>query len=139
VDRVPRVDGILGAVSREDVEVVRAIHERWRRGDSARERFDPEIEWSTPHPVASLIRGREELLAFLRRYAGTWQDYRIELKEIRDVGEHRVLVPFSESGRGKGSGVGARVRPTGIWTVRDGRAISFKAYADRTEALKSWG
>jgi ketosteroid isomerase-like protein len=82
-------------VSREDVEVVRAIHERWRRGDSARELFDPEIEWSTPHPDASAIRGREELLAFLRRYAGTWQDYRIELEEIRDVGEHRVLVLFS--------------------------------------------
>jgi ketosteroid isomerase-like protein len=92
-------------VSREDVEVVRAIHERWRRGDSARELFDPEIEWSTPHPVASAIRGREELLAFLRRYAGTWQDYRIELEEIRNVGEHRVLVLSSRSGRGKGSGV----------------------------------
>jgi ketosteroid isomerase-like protein len=85
-------------VSREDVEVVRAIYERWRRGDSARELFDPEVEWSTPHPDASAIRGREELLAFLRRYAGTWQDYRIELEEIRDVGEHRVLVLFSEAG-----------------------------------------
>jgi ketosteroid isomerase-like protein len=28
-------------------------------------------------------------------------------------------------------------RVPGIWTVRDGRAISFRAYADRTEALKS--
>jgi ketosteroid isomerase-like protein len=126
-------------VSREDVELVRAIYERWRRGDGARELFDPEIDWSTPHPDGSAIRGREELLAFLRRYAGTWQDYRIELEEIRDVGEHRVLVLFSESGRGRGSGVEARVRPTGIWTVRDGRAISFKAYADRTAALKSVG
>lgn len=117
---------------------MRAIHERWRRGDSARELFDPEIEWSTPHPDASAIRGREELLAFLRRYAGTWQDYRIELEEIRDVGEHRVLVLFSESSS-KGSGVETRVRPTGIWTVSDGRATSFKAYADRTEALKSVG
>jgi hypothetical protein len=48
-------------------------------------------------------------------------------------------VLFSESGRGKVSGVDAPVRPTGIWTVRDGRAISFKAYAHRTETLKSWG
>lgn len=126
-------------MSREDVEVVRAIHERWRRGDSARELFDPEIEWSTPHPDGSAIRGREELLALLRRSAGAWQDFRLELDEIRDVGGHRDLVLFLESARGRVSGLETRVRPTGIWTVRDGRAISFKAYGDRTEALEPVG
>jgi ketosteroid isomerase-like protein len=60
-------------------------------------------------------------------------------EEIRDVGGHRVLVLFSESARGRGSGLETRVRPTGIWTVRDGRAISFKAYGDRTEALEPVG
>ena len=34
---------------------------------------------------------------FLRRYSGTFQDYRIELEEILDLGDHRVLVRFSES------------------------------------------
>ena len=102
-------------------------------GATARASFDPELEWSTPHPDASAIRGLEELLAFLHGYAGTWQDYRIELEEIRDVGEHRVLVRFWEAGR-QGSGVETHARPTGIWTVRTGRAITFSAYADRTEA-----
>ena len=95
-------------MSREDVEVVRAIYQRWRRGDSARELFDPEIELSTPHPDSSAIRGREELLAFLRRNAGTWQDYRIELEEIRDVEEHRVLVLFSRKRARQGQRRGNR-------------------------------
>jgi ketosteroid isomerase-like protein len=111
----------------EDVEVVRAIYERWQRGDPALELLDPGIEWSTPHPDASALQGREEVLAFLRRYAGTFRDYHIQLEEIRDLGEHRVLARFSESGRGKGSGAETHLRATGIWTVHEGRAIAFRA------------
>jgi ketosteroid isomerase-like protein len=116
---------------REDVETVKAIYERWARGDPAADLFDPGIEWSTPHPDAVDIHGREEVLAFLRRYAGTFEDYRMELNELHDLGDHRVLASFSESGRGKGSGVETHLSATGVWTVRDGRAISFKADTDR--------
>jgi ketosteroid isomerase-like protein len=118
-------------MSRDDIEVVKAIYERWRRGDPAAELLDPEIEWSTPHPDASGLHGREEVLAFLRRYAGTFEDYSMELDEIRDLGDHRVLARFSESGRGKGSGVETHLSATGVWTIRDGRAIAFRADTDR--------
>jgi ketosteroid isomerase-like protein len=118
-------------MSREDIEVVKAIYERWQRGDPAAELLDPDIEWSTPHPDAAAIHGRQEVLAFLRRYAGTFEDYRMKLEEIRDLGDHRVLVRFSESGRGKGSGVETHLRATGVWTIRDGRAIAFRADTDR--------
>ena len=114
-----------------DVEVVRAIYERWQRGDPAAELLDPEIEWSTPHPDGSAIHGRDEVLAFLRRYVGAFEDYRMELEKIHDLGDHRVLARFSESGRGKGSGAETRLSATGIWTVRDGRAIAYRADLDR--------
>jgi ketosteroid isomerase-like protein len=114
-------------MSREDIEVVKAIYERWQRGDPAGELLDPEIEWSTPHPDGAGIRGREEVVAFLRRYAGTFEDYSMELEEIRDLGDHRVEVRFSESGRGKGSGAETQLSATGVWTIRDGRAIAFRA------------
>jgi hypothetical protein len=45
---------------REDVETVKAIYERWARGDPAADLLDPEIQWSTPHPDAIDIHGREE-------------------------------------------------------------------------------
>lgn len=118
-------------MAREDVEIVRAIYECWQRGDPARELLDPDIEWSTPHPDGAGMRGREEVVAFLRRYSGTFEDYRMELEEIRDLGDHRVLARFSESGRGKGSGVETHLSATGVWTVRDGRAIAFRADTDR--------
>jgi ketosteroid isomerase-like protein len=119
------------AVSREDVEVVRAIYERWGRGDPALELLDPDIEWSTPHPDGAGIRGRDEVAALLRAYAGTFQDYHIDLEEIRDLGDHRVEVRFSESGRGKGSGAETGLRAVGVWTVRDGRAVAFRAEVER--------
>jgi ketosteroid isomerase-like protein len=119
------------AVSREDVEVVRAIYERWGRSDPALELLDPDIEWSSPHPDGAGIRGRDEVGALLRAYAGTFQDYRIELEEIRDLGDHRVAVRFSESGRGKGSGAETGLRAVGVWTVRDGRAVAFRAEVER--------
>jgi ketosteroid isomerase-like protein len=117
-------------VAREDVEVVRAIYERWQHGDPAMDLLDPDIQWSTAHPDAGGIHGREEVVAFLRRYVGTFEDYRIVLEEIRSLGDNRVQVRFSESGRGKGSGVETGVRATGVWTVRDGRATRFRAELD---------
>jgi len=119
------------AVSGEDVEVVRAIYERWGSGDPALELLDPDIEWSTPHPDGAGIRGRDEVGALLRTYAGTFLDYRIKLEEVRDLGDHRVEVRFSESGRGKGSGAETGLRAVGVWTVRDGRAVAFRAETDR--------
>jgi ketosteroid isomerase-like protein len=118
-------------MSREAVELVKAIYERWQRGDPAPELLDPDIEWSTPHPDAFGVHGREEVLAFLRRYVGAFQDFHIQLDEIRDLGDQRVLVRFSERGRGKSSGVETHLRATGVWTVRDGRAIRFRAETDR--------
>jgi ketosteroid isomerase-like protein len=114
-------------MSQEDVDVVSAIYERGQRGDAARDLLDPDIEWSTPHPDASAIHGREKVVEFLRSYAGAFHDYRIELEEIRDLGDHRVLARFSESGRGKGSGVETHLRATAIWTVRDGKAVALRA------------
>jgi ketosteroid isomerase-like protein len=115
------------AVSRQDVEVVRSIYERWDRGDPALDLFHPDIEWSTPHPDAAGIRGRDAVAAFIRTYAGTFRDYRIWLHEIRDLGDHRVQVRFSERGRGKGSGVDTGLSAEGVWTIRDGQAVAFTA------------
>ena len=117
-------------MAREDIDVVKDIYERWQRGDPAAELLDPEIEWSTPHPDASAIHGREEVVAFLRRYVGAFRDFRIELEEIGDLGDHRVMARFSESGRGKASGAETHLRATAIWTVRDGKAVALRAQTD---------
>jgi hypothetical protein len=118
----------------DPVEVVRAIYERWGRGENASELLHPEIDWSTPHPDASSIHGRDGVLEFLRQYGGTWQEYSIHLEEVRDLGEGRILARFSESMRGKGSGAVTGLHAEGVWTIRDGRAVKFEAHTGRAGA-----
>jgi ketosteroid isomerase-like protein len=51
-----------------------------------------------------------------------------------------VLVFAQESGRGKDSGIEVRSRRiTGVYELRDGKIVRFKAYLDRDEALQAAG
>jgi len=40
----------------------------------------------------------------MSRYLGTWEDWREEIEEIRDLGT-QVYVASTQRGRGKGSGI----------------------------------
>lgn len=54
--------------------------------------------------------------------------------------EETVLVFARESGRGKDSGIEVRSRRiTGVYELRDGKIVRFKAYLDRAEALQAAG
>ena len=114
-------------MAQEDVELIRAVYERWQRDDPALDLLARDIDWSTPHPGASDLHGVKEVASFLRRFRGTWSDWEIEVEELRDLGDGRVLVRFTEHARGRGSGALTSERVEGLWTVRDGRATSFRA------------
>jgi ketosteroid isomerase-like protein len=127
---------------RQDVEIVRGIYERWDRGElpwsgDALEAYDPHVEWTMPHPGLT-ANGREELVRLWRRFLGTWAEYRIELEEIRPVGD-QVLVLFSEHTRGRGAGIESQVHAAAVWTLRDGRVVRYTAYHGRRDALEAVG
>lgn len=136
--------GILGGrVAPRNVDIVRGIYDRWGRGElpwsgDALEAYDPDVEWTMPHPGLT-AHGRDELVHLWRRFLGTWDDYRIELEEIRPVGDDQVLVFFSEHVRGKGAGIESEAHPAAVWTLKDGRAVRFKGYLDRADALEAVG
>src|SRR5918996_3612270 len=97
------------------VEVVRATHEWWRRGDSARElRSGARVVDATPRCLGDTRpRGTARLPARVRGHLAGLPD--------RARGDPRCPGapspgPLLGSGRGKGSGVETRARPTGIWT-----------------------
>ena len=113
-------------MAQEDVELIRSLYERWRRDDPALDLLAADFDWSTPHPGASELRGSKAVGSFIREYRGTWAEWRIEIEDLRDLGEGRVLVRFTEHGRGRGSGAETSVRVEGIWTVCDGKATSFR-------------
>jgi ketosteroid isomerase-like protein len=121
-----------------NAEIVRSLYERWANGENPGELYDPDIEWSMPHPGGQ-VRGRDDVVAFLRSFMGAWEEHVMELEEVRELDDGRVLTLFTERARGRWSGVETLVRPGGIWTLRDGKIVCFHAFGDRDEARRVAG
>jgi ketosteroid isomerase-like protein len=83
-------------------------------------------------------RGEAGIRAFFRDVAESWESFRFEATEIRDLGEG-VLVLGQVRGCGRGSGV--EVDDVWAWIVHleDGRAVSLRGYLDPSEALAAAG
>jgi ketosteroid isomerase-like protein len=122
----------------DNVELVRSIYDCWARRADGREHFDPEIEWSLPHPGGQ-VRGAERVGDFLRDFIAAWSEHDIDLEEVRALDAERVVVLFTERARGRESGIETVARPAAVWTVRDGKAVRFEGFGDREEALKRPG
>jgi ketosteroid isomerase-like protein len=75
------------------------------------------------------------------RDSGPWSGSPISFEPERffDVDGGRVLVFVRVSATGKGSGAPVEIPAAHEFTIRDGRVVRFKAYANRTEALEAAG
>jgi ketosteroid isomerase-like protein len=65
-------------------------------------------------------------------------DVRIEVKEMRDVGD-QVVVLANYIARGRSSGVQRESEDGYVWTVRHGLAVSFQWFNDPVKALEAVG
>src|SRR5215213_11506212 len=100
-----RQAGTLAAVSSE--AAARELWDAWERGDfeAMFELIDPEIV-SRQFPEQIDVRdyhGHAGVREVMEDWIGTWDDWKIELLELREVGDAAVL-SLHQSGRGKGSG-----------------------------------
>jgi ketosteroid isomerase-like protein len=127
----------------DKVAIVRAMCEAFARGDwqAAVAPLDPEVEWDTTTmgvwPEAEVLRGRDGVLAFFRRFLGTWDEYHADFEDYEEVGEH-VVVSVRDGGRGKGSGADVERSFAQVWTVgEDGAVVRFRAFPDRQSALQA--
>jgi ketosteroid isomerase-like protein len=121
-----------------NAEIVRSLYQRWANGENPGDLYDAEIEWAMPHPGGQ-VKGRDEVVAFLRSFMGAWEEHVLELEEVHELDDGRVLVLFTERARGRMSGVETEVRPAGMFTLRDGRILRFDAQGDRDETLRRLG
>jgi ketosteroid isomerase-like protein len=132
-------------MSRENVEVIRRMYERWLRQDPAMfEAFDPEIELH-PDPAADWVgvddryHGHDGIRAYMAQVYEAFQDYRPEVEELLAAGD-KVITLAIEHGRGRGSGATVQAHRTAhVWTMRGDKAIRLDLYLDRDEALQAVG
>src|SRR3954447_12332849 len=128
-------------MSQENLEVVRRMYAAFDRGDgdSALAAFDADVVIDASHRVDGRIgHGREEMATILAEWLGAWEDWREDVEDIRDLGDH-VLVISTQRGRGKGSGVEFENRFGMLYEVRDGAIVRWTVYDDPAKALEAAG
>jgi ketosteroid isomerase-like protein len=136
------LSGILRIVSEENVAIVRQMLELASEQPQALyDLLAEDVEWdaSAVGPLEfAACRGRDNVMEFFRRWAGTFEDWDFETEEVVDAGDS-VVVRIHQWGRGKGSGIAAEDRFWQVWTLRDGRAIRTTHFRDKADALASVG
>jgi ketosteroid isomerase-like protein len=129
-------------MSQENVEIVRQAYKRFAAGgvEAAQASFARDVvfyafpEWPGP----SEYRGHDGLQALLTEWIENFDDFEIEVCEVREVGD-RVLVLAETVGRIKGSSVPIR-QPLGtVWDVRDGQIGGGRNFLTWLEALEAAG
>src|SRR5688572_26567845 len=100
-------------MSQENVEIVRAVYERWSEGDfrASVDVFDPHVLLVVPSgfgpdsPDGATVLGVEAIAAYTREsLLETWADLTMEADEIVTAGEC-VLASVRVRGVGRTSGV----------------------------------
>jgi ketosteroid isomerase-like protein len=102
--------------------------------------FDPNVvvDASKARPDGGRGQGREQLNAIVAAWMGTWDEWREEIAEIRDLGS-RVLVLSVQHGRGKGSGVEVEAPYALLYDVHGGKITHMTMFPTQEAALVAAG
>ena len=130
-------------MSQENVEAVRRGYEAFAHGDieAALAMFHPGIqvedhERSLETPTS--YHGRDGFLTLFATVNEGFSDVRYAPEELTDVRD-RVLVEVRRTGRGRASGAQVEERQFHVWDMVAGRAVRFRVYLDRNQALEAAG
>ena len=130
-------------MSQENVEIVRRHIAAWGAGEAALA-----LSFLDPHIVLDVTRTGEIEGAFyraegvvehFRRYAGTFDDYRWEVRRLDDLGTGAVLALVTQSGRGKGSGASVSSSLAALYTLVDAKIVRITMFQGEREALEAAG
>ena len=94
------------------------------------------VDPSKARPDVAVGKGREHVNTVVTSWMGTWEDWREEVEEMRDLGG-RVLVVSVQRGRGKGSGVEVEARYAMLYDINDGEITAMRMYGDPAAALEA--
>jgi uncharacterized protein len=124
-------------MSGENVAVVRGMWEAFLRNDfeAALAAFDPEVEWDgTNLPDGKVSRGLDAVMEHTISWAELWETWEVELEDVIDAGDDRVIVFIHEQGRSK-AGLEVNERHSELYLVKDGKIVSRKGFSDADQAL----
>lgn len=136
-----RVAGYCATMSRQNVKLVRHMHQAFNRRDT--ETFlgllDPHVEWvpMMARLEGTVYRGRAEVERWLAGLDHDWVDLRTEPREFRDLGDV-VLILGSWHARARTSGVVLDSEPAAwVARIRHGKVVRQETFTDRDQAFEA--
>jgi ketosteroid isomerase-like protein len=129
-------------MSRENLDALQRIYQGWAAGEIWAEAalYDPHVVYISQagDPSPGPHYGLEAFTAYTRSFLESWDEWRIEGTDYREVGDSFV-VQIRRTAVGKGSGVPIEDHAFHVWTFRGGRVIRLEVFERESEALDAVG
>jgi ketosteroid isomerase-like protein len=133
-------------MSEENVEIMREmfalVNDRGVRAATGAfgDLLDPEfeLEEASNVPDRESYSGRDAFIANMAKLEESFDELRMEPIEFVDLGDKLVVV-LSIAGRGRAGGAPVETTIAQLWSLRDGKAVSLRDYATKSEALDAAG
>ena len=128
-------------MSHEKVEVVRqAIAAVNSAGpEAALDLYAPDVEFreDPKFPEAQTYRGPDEVVRNFHEFRASFEEYHLEIEELRDAGDDRVLALLNVSARGRSGGLAVSRRSALVVTFRADRISCLEIYLDPNDAFEA--
>ena len=130
-------------MSQENVEIVRAAHAAFNRGDvdaafkDAAPEFECDMSRAVGFNVDQDIYDLDQFRRLFDEFVDSWESFQLGPEEFLDAGND-VVVPFTNRVRGR-DGIELQARGTFVWTIRDGAIVRACLYQEFEEALEAAG
>ena len=133
-------------MSEENVILIRGVYDAFNRGDFEWiiERSTPDIEFNTRADIPGLprnIQGKEGLRQlFTEFFDEPWEGRAsVDVDDIHELGDDRVLALVTFRGRGRASGVDVETRYAHIFTLKNGVNTHIEGYSSWKKAKEAAG
>ena len=121
-----------------NVDVVNGAYESFAVGDvpAVIAALDENVVWDSPSPLPQRgsFRGPDGVGSFFQAVGSSWEGLKLDIQDMLDAGDDVIAI-----GRGAGTlsagGASAGYGFAHVFTLRDGKIVRFREYADPDDAL----
>jgi ketosteroid isomerase-like protein len=90
-------------------------------------------------PERQTYEGTDGAGEFLASWTEPWDDWDLEIEELIDAGGDEVIAVIRQHGTSKSTGLEVDMQFAQLWTIRDGKYLRMRMYADPAEAKRAAG
>jgi ketosteroid isomerase-like protein len=105
--------------------------------DSAVAVCHPEIEFASVLGISGrAYLGHDGVRQYLDDVESAWDDWTVEVEQIVEADDGRVVIVRTMHARGRGSGASLAARTAHVWTLSDGKLFRNQPYREPEQALR---